>query len=242
MSDNTSFDDFRVTSTIEVDALLNRLCDAHALVTLSTPDGHHCTTMLRLVDRSRGALQLDAPRDTRGLRALLACGEIVAVSYLDNIKVQFDVDAPMLVGDGDDAVISARLPTVMYRFQRRAAFRVRPFGSQAPSASFLHPALPEMQLTLRVLDISLTGVGLLLPANVPPVEPGLRINQTRLQLDDATELEVGLLIHHVTTLQPQGHGTRLGCELRADREHERTLQAYITQTQKRQLALAANKA
>lgn len=242
MPDNTSLDDFRLTSTAEVDGLLNRLLDAHALVTLSGPQGHHCTTMLRLVDRARGVVQLDAPRDIRSLQLLLESGEVVAVSYLDSIKVQFDIDAAMLVGSGDEAVITARLPAVVYRFQRRAAFRVRPFASQSPLASFSHPAMPDMQLSLRMLDISLTGVGLLLPANVPPIEPGVRIGQARLRLDDATELDVGLFIHHVTPLAPTGQGIRLGCELRADRQHERALQLYINQTQKRQLALAANKA
>jgi c-di-GMP-binding flagellar brake protein YcgR len=242
MADTLSLDDFRLTAALEIDALLERLRDQRALVTLSTPHGQHCATLLRAVDRDRGIIVLDAPLDRLSLSQAQSDGEVVAVAYLDSIKLQFDIDSPLLVQDGDDAVLHARLPRVMYRFQRRAAFRVRPFVTQSPSASFQHPARPDERVSLRILDISLTGVGLLLPPSIPPIDAGSRIDHCRLTLDDATELDVPLLVHHLTPLNPADHGVRLGCAFGNLGTAERSLQNYINQTQKRQLALAPGRA
>ena len=62
----------------------------------------------------------------------------------------------------------------MFRFQRRNTFRVRTIERTSPTAPFRHPAIPDMALALRVLDVSIGGCALLLPANVPALQPGAR--------------------------------------------------------------------
>ncbi len=106
-------------------------------------------------------------------------------------------------------------------------------------AHMRHPALPDMKLDLRVLDISLGGVALFLPHNVPMVSPGVKIGQCFLDLDSDTRLEIGLIIHHVSVINPESQGARLGCELiNVNGATERALQQYVNQTEKRRLALA----
>ena len=58
-----------------------------------------------------------------------------------------------------------------------------------------------------------------------------------LTLDADTVLDVGLLIHHITPIQHDARGVRLGCELTHLHGHDRSLQHYIHQTQKRRSAL-----
>lgn len=231
-------DDFRLTSEAEIDELLQRLLSERALVSLSNPQGQHCATLLRATDRARGIIVLDAPLDRLSLEQSQASGEVQAVAYLDSIKLQFEVESPMLVQHGHDAVLHARLPKVVYRFQRREAFRVRPFVTQSPCATFTTPTSPDDAISLRILDISLTGVGLWLPANMQGVEPGLQLDRCQIRLDDTTELETAVRVLHVTPLNATPAGARLGCEFVRLGADERTLQSYIHQTQKRQLALA----
>lgn len=236
-SQTLALDDFRIGNPVEIMALLQQLLDSNALITLSAPNGCCYTTLLRSIDAKRGLLCLSASADHTPLQSLLNGDEVLVVAYLDRIKVQFDLVGAVLVQAGHDRAINARLPQELFRFQRRSAFRVRPLNNHLPVAQFPHPCMPDMGLSLRVLDISLSGVALFLPDDVPPIPMGVRIGQCQLQLDDDTQITTGLLIQHVTDIHPGAQGVRLGCELLVSDRSDRSLQAYINQTQKRRLAL-----
>lgn len=234
-------DDYRITSPVEIQALLKQLLDARSMVTLSGPNGESYTTLMWTAEDNRHGLCFSAEDGDARLDALLESGEIVAVAYLDSIKVQFDLEGVVHVKGGHHSALNAQYPKVVYRFQRRAAFRVQPLSTKSPVARFRHPAMPEMQLALRVLDVSLSGVALFLPDNVPMIAAGVKIGQCRLDLDDDTSIDVTLIIHHVTAIHPESKGARLGCELIGMDWSDRTLQYYINQTQKRRLAMLAEK-
>lgn len=233
---NESLDDYRISSSAEILDLLRQVQDQRALVTLSSPDGASYTTLLCGVDPRVGLISFGADGSDASLQALLESEEIVAVVYLDRIKVQFDIEGLVHVR-GQNEALNARLPQLTYRFQRRSAFRVQPFTAQGPVAEFRHPGMPDMRLSLRVLDVSLSGVALFLPEDVPAIASGVRIGQCHIRLDADTELDVGLVIHHVTAIHPDTRGSRLGCELTSLQGHDRSLQHYIHQTQKRRSAL-----
>lgn len=240
-ADATALDEYRVTSQVEIQALLQKLLDERTLITLSGPNGDSYTTLMWKADEGRQTLCFSASDGDARLDALLESGEIVAVAYLDSIKIQFDLEGVIEVHGGHHHALNARYPKVMFRFQRRAAFRVQPFSTKSPVARFRHPAMPDMQLALRVLDVSLNGVALFLPDNVPMIAAGLKIGQCYLDLDDETALEVGLIIHNVTSIHPESKGARLGCEITGLDWGDRSLQHYINQTQKRRIALPTGK-
>ncbi len=237
LSSAHTLDDFRLGNAVEIRALLQQLIDGNALLTLSAPNGTCYTTLMRSIDLQRGIICLSASAHDAPVQSLLSGDEVVAVGYLNSIKVQFDLIGAVLVTAAHGQAITARLPQEMYRFQRREAFRVRPLSNRVPVARFNHPALPDMSISLRVLDISLSGVALFLPNNIPDIEAGVRIGQCQLMLDDDTHITTGLYIHHVTSLNPEAKGVRLGCELHTTDKTDRSLQNYINLTQKRRLAL-----
>ena len=236
MREQEDLDDFRIASAVEIQAILRKLLETNTMVTLSSPGGASYTTLLWAVDTTRGIICFSAETGDPRLQQLLESNEIVAVAYLDSIKVQFDVEGAVLVRGGDTA-LNANFPAQIFRFQRRSSFRVKPLLSHTPTAHFRHPALPDMQLSLRILDVSLGGVALALPKDVPHVGAGIHIRRCLLELDADTQLDVGVTIHHVTVLN-ENQGARLGCEI--DGLHgsdERALQNYINQTQKRRNAM-----
>jgi c-di-GMP-binding flagellar brake protein YcgR len=237
-----ALDDYRISNPVEILALLQQLLDSNALITLSAPNGSCYTTLLRSVDARRGLICLSASAHDAPLQSLLSGDEVLVVAYLNSIKVQFDLVGAVLVSGAHDQAINAQMPTELFRFQRRSAFRVRPLNSRVPVAQFPHPSMPDMTLSLRVLDISLSGLALFLPANVPPIAAGVRIGQCLLKLDDDTQVHMGLLIQHVTDINPDAQGARLGCELLSLDRADRSLQDYINQTQKRRLALPTSAA
>lgn len=230
--------EFRVGHPTEVLALLRRLRDGAHPVNLNGPGGQMLGTVLWSVDESRGRLNFSVEPDRPELPGLIEAGEAVGVAYLDSIKLQFELQQPLLVRAARGAVLQAEIPQVLYRFQRRQAFRVRvPEGTQA-CVRMRHPSLPDMTLTLRVLDVSIGGCALFVPQDVPSLQPGTRVANALMTLDADTRLETGLALQHATSIQPEQRGVRMGCAwIGLSPSAERALQRYIDQTQKRRRLL-----
>ncbi|MCK9684697.1 flagellar brake protein [Scleromatobacter humisilvae] len=226
--------EFRVTAPGEIRALLKQLMDDAVPLNLSASDGSAYTTMLWTVDPAAGRVSFTADMMAPAVHDIVEADECAAVAYLDRVKVQFDVTDLVVVQGHKASVLQARLPAEMFRFQRRNTFRVRTLERTAPTASFRHPGIPDMSLALRVLDVSIGGCALLQPANVPLLQPGAVIKGVRLSLDADTQIDAGLMLHHVTSTGAENGSVRLGCEIVGmGPTAQRALQVYIDQTQKR---------
>lgn len=230
---------FRVDRPEEALSLLRQLRDRSVPVVLSAPGGGAYSTTLWTLDTVQRRLNFSADESHPELQALVAANEAVAVGYLDSVKLQFDLQDMLLVRGQQASTLQCELPAQIYRFQRRDAYRVRAPERHAPTARLRHPAMPEMALALRVIDVSIGGCALFLPADVPALQPGSTLHGVRIELDADTRFEVVLQLHHVTSLQGQDRGVRIGCEWqRLDSAAARALQRYIDHAQKRQRLLS----
>lgn len=230
---------FRVALPAERLSLLRALRDGSVPVVLNAPDGTAMTVTLWALDAEQGRMNLSVDAHAPQLAQLVDADEAVAVAYLEAVKLQFDLQDFMLVHGAASATLQCRLPDEIYRFQRRNAYRVRTRESHGPQAVFRHPSMPEMQVELRVLDVSIGGCALLMPDDMPPLEPGLTLQGVRLELDPDTRVLATLHVHHITSMHANARGVRLGCELvRLDGGAERALQRYIDQAQKRRRLLS----
>ena len=227
--------DFRIAMPAEIAAVLRQLADSGAPLNLNAPDGQVLAATVWTVAADRDILSLAIDADDPRVDALVECNEAVAVGYIDNIKLQFDVHDLVLVRGSRGAALNCALPREIYRFQRRGSYRVRPATrSHAPVATMRHPSIPDMQVALRVLDVSIGGCALFMPSDVPPLAPGVLMNGAHIELDAETRIGVALRVQHVTSLNPDSNGVRLGCEMvNASNDSLRSLQRYIDQTQKR---------
>jgi c-di-GMP-binding flagellar brake protein YcgR len=233
---------FRVERSSERVTLLKQLRDSSAPVLLSAPAGGAMTTTLWTVDEHRGQLSFSSNGEPPQLPAIVASDEVVAIAYLDSVKLQFDLHGLVLVRGERASALQCQLPSDLYRFQRRGGYRVRTLERSAPTAHLRHPAIPDMTLALRVLDVSIGGCAIFVPADVPPLEPGLTLQGVRIELEADTRFEVTLQLHHVTSIPSNDLGVRVGCEwVRLTGASERALSRYIEQTQKRRRMLAAQR-
>jgi len=91
-------------------------------------------------------------------------------------------------------------------------------------------------MALRVLDVSVGGCALALPADVPPLAAGVQIAGARIELDGDTRFDTTLTLQHVSSgMGSAATSQRLGCAFgKLDGAAQRALQRYIEQTQKRQ--------
>jgi c-di-GMP-binding flagellar brake protein YcgR len=234
MRDDDGLDEFRVTSPREIQTMLKQLLDGSVLLNLNASDGSVFTSALWTMDSTRGTIGFNADPSDPALQALLECEEVVAVGYLDSVKLQFDLHDLVLVHGNKASVLSCAAPREMFRFQRRNAFRVRPLMRAAPMARLRHPDMPEMEFSLRVIDISIGGCGLFLPEDVPTMSAGALLQDVRVELDTDTKLEVSMRLQHVTAINAEARGVRLGFEFkRVGGDSLRALQRFIDLTQKR---------
>jgi flagellar brake protein len=249
--------DFRITSAREIHATLRQFQDGAVRLHLNGRTGQSmAVTVWSVEDETLGlSIDLNVGAADPALAALLGADVVVAVACVDNVKVQFEVRAMVLVHSPRASVLRCACPREMYRFQRRSAFRVRPLPRSAPLARLRHPAQAnatangaakttataqgEAALALRVLDVSIGGCALFLPANVPAWAAGSVIRDVELTLDADTRFRADLRLQHATVLNVESNGARLGCEfVNADALALRVLQRFIDQTQKRSRMLA----
>ena len=231
--------EFRIQQSREIAALLKQLTTDSTPVILSGPGAIGLTTMIWTIDTTQQRINFSADADNPHMQRLLELEEATCVAYLDSVKLQFDVEHLVLVRGNKTCSLQADLPREMYRFQRRSSFRVRTIGRGTPTALLRHPSIPDMQLGLRVLDVSIGGCALMLPGDVPPLSAGLEIRGARIELDPDTRFDTDLLLHHVTLIQTPSRGSRLGCEfMHVQPQAQRALQRYIDQTQKRRRLLS----
>lgn len=234
--------EFRVDDPGELLRLLQRLRDASAPVMLSSPQGALLSSQLWTVDAPQRQISLCADADAHGvqLQRLLQDDEAVAVAYLDQVKLQFDLTELVLVRALASNALRAQLPSMVFRFQRRASYRVRSIASSVPKALLRHPSLPDMRIALRIVDLSAGGCALRLPDDVPALQPGSLIAGTRIELDGGTSFDATLCLQHVGSMpQGSGGGQRLGCSfVDLDAPAQRALQRFIDHTQQRRRLLS----
>jgi c-di-GMP-binding flagellar brake protein YcgR len=231
--------EFAITSPRELAAILKQLADGSAILNFNASNGVSMRATLWTVDAARGRISFAADAADPRASSLTECEEATVVTYLDAVKIQFDVHSLVAVRGHGASTLSCPMPPVIYRIQRRGAYRVRPLLRSSPQARFRHPEIAEMELALRVLDVSIGGTALFLPEDVPTVQPGVQVNRVSIDLDAETRFVVDLRILHVSSLNTESKGARLGCEfVRAGADVERLLQRFIDQTQKRRRMMA----
>ncbi len=241
MNHDDGLDEFRVSSPREIQTLLQQLLDGSVLLSLHAGDGSVFTSAIWTLDSGRGTIGFNADPADPAMQALLQCDEVVVVGYLDAVKLQFDVNDLVLVHGNKASVLSCPAPREMYRFQRRNAFRVRPTIRTSPTARLQHAERPGLELSLRVVDISIGGCAVFLPDDAPAMKAGSVLQGVRIELDADTRLDVTMRLQHVTAINAEARGVRLGFEFcRVGGDALRILQRYIDLTQKRGKLMALN--
>jgi c-di-GMP-binding flagellar brake protein YcgR len=238
---NAALEEFRIGSPRDVGLLLKQLLDGAVVLSLHGSDGSVFRSAIWTMDSARATIGFNADPNDPAMQSILHSHDVTVVGYLDSVKVQFDLRDPVLVHGNKASVLSCAFPREMYRFQRRNAFRVRPLMRSAPLAKLRHPDQQDAELALRIIDLSIGGCALFLPADLPMMNAGVQLSGVRVELDDDTRLDVTLSLQHVTSINNDGRGVRLGFEfVRPNGDTVRTLQRFIDLTQKRGKLMALN--
>lgn len=219
--------EFRVASSVEIAAILRELLETQTLFTLRSELDSPLVTRLCALDLPAGTLSMELP--VGGIPDGALGPEVTCEAFINHIRVQFELARPTSSGRGRDVMLVSAIPALVYRFQRRKAFRVKPH-SNAPQVN-VTPMDGGPTVTLRIVDVSMGGLALLLPPN----EAGWAIGEAfavHVELDRHTHFKARMRLQNVHGSDP-ALGTQLGYAFtQLDREGERALQIFIDQTQK----------
>ena len=111
---------FRVAHAPERLGLLRQLRDGAVPIMLNAPSGAVLSTTLWAVDSAQERLNFSALDGERQWPAIVEANEVVAVAYLESVKLQFDLQGLMLVRGANTCAFPApqRLPRAPARPQR----------------------------------------------------------------------------------------------------------------------------
>jgi c-di-GMP-binding flagellar brake protein YcgR len=224
--DPADHSDFRVRAPSEILSYLRTLQAQSTRISLSAPNGASLSCCLTDIDAERSSLSFDVATANEQLQALLSANEISAVAYLEQIRLQFELEDPVLI----NSVLRCSSPGVMYRFQRRQTFRVQN-NLRTPQVRLTHPLRPELELSLRILDLSLGGVALLLPAEVEAFPAAVELSSVQVILARDIRFRTSLRLQNSRQIDALGN-TQLGFTFtQLDAEATLFLQRYIDQAQ-----------
>jgi c-di-GMP-binding flagellar brake protein YcgR len=243
--DDDDRDNFRVAQPLEISSLLRRVAEKSELVLLAASNEASGLCTIVQVDREQGRIHLETDSSDQRMRAAVRHESITAVCFLEDVKLQFQASSLRWETGVPGSSLSCALPPELFRFQRRAFFRVRPFQSPAPTALMAPYRLgsprgaPQFDWTskpntLGVLDVSMTGIGLFLPRGTTGYPEGTAVPHVLISLEPNLSIHASVHVMHVVESDGAVHGQKLGCTLNdVSRNDLRTLQKFIDRTQMR---------
>lgn len=174
--------------------------------------GDFIATTLLAVNPQFEELVFDHSGDPDANARLLRSGRLTFVTTVDQVKVQFDTQrAEITMFDGLPAY-RTRLPGTLLRLQYREFYRVAPPLSRPIGCRLADPRRPADTLELRVLDLSVGGLALLVPADLK-LATGQRLGPCRMELPEIGVLNFDAEVRSVVE-HPTSGGGALRCGLR----------------------------
>lgn len=142
----------------------------------------------------RGLVVLDVGPDDETTRRAIATDKLVCTTRSNGVPVKFSCSQLKSAKFQGQQAIAAALPDSLYRQQRREYFRVSMPRINAPTLRLTTP--DERKFTLKVLDLSLGGLGLADPDEQFHAEIHSEFFNCQLSLPEFGELEVNIQIRN----------------------------------------------
>ncbi len=220
---------FNLRGLIQKRAMLSAFIDASA-------DSFLTATVALSADENQ--LILDAASDETTNRRVEAAEQLICVTQLDRIKIQFAARGIQRIQhEGHDA-FRVQVPDVMLRLQRREYFRLT-----APSAHSLTCLIPttiggehrEISVEASVLDISGGGLSITIPSEGMVVEPDMEFGNCRLMLPETGAIVTSLRVRNLFRITNRDGSItlRAGCEFtHLSSAMASTIQRYILKVER----------
>ncbi len=219
--------EFRLTETKSIRRLLTEVVNADALVSLYSDEDPNVFIVSRMVSINETELELEIRTEPARREDVLRHGHCTVVGFMDHVKVQFD--ATFIDADPNISIVRCAIPELIFRIQRRSAYRVRPPIGQ-PGHVVVRDA-PGEEDVYEIMDISATGLSFRRLANDREFQVGDLLEHSRMELGPRVPVPCTLHVRAIIQLQRvtgMPAAWRVGCEfVNMPAEIERTVQVNV---------------
>lgn len=226
----------------DIRQVLQSLIDKRALISGHLqPRALTFPTALIALSEDEDTLLFDGSASETINRGIEDASQIVCVSQLDRVHVQFPLEGCVRTMIDGQVAFRAVLPDRLMRLQRREFFRLRVPLAQ-PVRCFVPFNVGEESLReveMRVLDISGGGIAVEVPADRPEFRPYREYADCRLLLPETEPFTVRLMVKNVfRQSQPNGRESwRAGCQFTdLPRGADSLIQRYIFRMERQRSA------
>ena len=224
---------FLIHSPAEIARVLRRLMQQRALISAHIDGGRTLlTTAVVLVDAQRDLVALDQSHDPLINQRVMAASKLFCVSKLETVEVKFTLSGISDARLQGEPVFRTHLPPTIFYPQQREYFRL-----SLPRTAPLHCKVLVEEgcwIDLRVVDISVGGLGVVDYAGDAPLRSGVIYPQCRVALPGMGEVIFDLEVRSVfeVTMQRGDPVKRAGCAFHnLSHAHAALVQRYINQQQ-----------
>lgn len=235
MTCSTSDSKHSVTSIREITSVLQHIGEIGAKVALyyGTADEFILTTLLGV---DKNGIWLEQSIDHTHNSNLANSHQLIFVSSLNKVKIQFATGLPHLVNYQHYPAIFIPMPDYLLRIQRREYFRLL-----TPALNPLKCSIPCKQTPLQqarevtIMDISGGGIALTCAESDTELVPGERYENCRIEIPEFGTIVTTIAVKNLAIIaKPQGQNfKRAGCEfVNLESASQILLQRYVMHLQR----------
>ena len=219
----------RITQPAEISLLLQRIHEAHALLSARLADdpSPYLTAIIGC-DGARGELLLDELNPLRGHERFVAQGRLTAQCKLRGVEMSFDVQLKETIKSESGLLYRTALPAVVRYLQRRNAYRAPVPIQQGASLTLSAPG--RNPIKALVCDISRTGIG------ARTAGPGLDEGETwpdcEIALPDGASVRCAIELRYVGSHNTNNYVRIGGRFVELAPEHEKIIQRFVTKMER----------
>ncbi|HKY01510.1 MAG TPA: flagellar regulator YcgR PilZN domain-containing protein [Burkholderiales bacterium] len=204
----------RISSRAEIGSLLAGLADERNAITLYFGGNDFIVSRVLSVDSTNRTVVFDLGADTATNAKLFAAEEVLAISTLQNVTLEFSLPRMESIQLDDGPAARGPLPEFILRSQRRENFRV-PTPALRPIA--FHVPIQDGTGTpaiLRVVDISCGGLRVEGDASALQVSSGLVLDNCSFDLPEIGQVRATVEVRHVEMDESTPGKKKFRCGLR----------------------------
>lgn len=214
--DPEAFGEYAVRDRREIARLLQTLVERSNLVRAYVDERESFLSVLLGLTADQASIVLDASPDAELNAHALKGRELICVTRLDRVKIQFSLHPVTSVSFREQSALMAPLPDSLLRLQRREFFRV-PAPQVDPLVCTIFRKKPDGHvhtIDVRVLDLSGGGLAILVPPSEIDFVPGDEFERCNLALPDGEPIPLRLSVRNLFTVEKQNgrHLKRAGCQ------------------------------
>ncbi len=241
-------EDYTVHNNKEIVQILKKLIDDKTNLRVSFNQGNEdYITNIISVDNESGHLYFDLTVDDVFNQRLTNSATIM-VSKDSGIRIKWNSSKHTQVALVDGKALQLEIPTEIIRLQRRELFRlptpsVKPLTCQIHVPNLINPQKLD-PISYHLVDVSLGGVGLIVPNKVhPSIAVGKLFDDCRIEFPDVGEARLTLEVRNIIKLPSENNDEkfRIGMQyVQPTRANENMIHRYTFDLERAMLAARSN--